>query len=189
MRLWKLFAILYIACFAVHAEDAAYPEPRFDKRGDLVLEGDGHRWLSYKDFHFRVVPPRSILAKDPQNRFEPFAETRQQVKDGDEIESDKELLKRMAARAKEAVKAAEKARKEREEAAKEQAKATQKAREKQEKLAREAAEKEQERLEAERAAREGYPVRTESGLPIFFNFGIGINLGPDCHRPHYHRRR
>jgi len=189
MRMWLLLVPLCLTGAALHAEDRAYPEPRFDKRGDLVLEGDGNRWLSYKDFHFRVVPARSLLVKDPQNRFEPFAETRQQVKDGGEIESDKELLKRMAARAKEAVKAAEKARKEREEAAKEQVKAAEKAREKQEKLAREAAEKEQERLEAERAAREGYPVRTESGLPIFFNFGIGINLGPDCHRPHYHRRR
>lgn len=175
-------ALLFASLPLLFAEDGV-PEASFDKHGDL--EGiTGQQWVAYKDFRFLVVPPRSLVLKDPKNRFEPFSETRQQAQ-GNEIESDKDLMKRMAQRAKETLKAGEEARKQAEKSVKEQAEAEKKAREKREKIEREAAEKEAERLERERWAREGYPVRTESGSPITIDFGFGVFFG----NGHHHRCR
>ncbi|MCW8129289.1 MAG: hypothetical protein KIS92_02805 [Planctomycetota bacterium] len=191
MRSYRPFAcaaVILVASLAslstLRAEDGV-PDASFDKRGDL--EGvTGRQWVEYKDFHFLVVPPRSLLLKDPRNRFEPFSETRQQPQ-GDEIESDKDLMKRMAQRAKETLKAGEEARKQAEKAVKEQAEAEKKAQEKREKIEREAAEREAARLEQERWAREGYPVRTESGSPFVIDFGFGVFFGSGHH--HHHRCR
>ncbi|MBI3828999.1 MAG: hypothetical protein HY291_05765, partial [Planctomycetes bacterium] len=103
--------------------DTELSEARFDKRGDLDLPAGVKQWVRYKDFTFLVLPPGNLLLTDPQKRFEPFSEKRQQIKgdDSNKIESDKDLMKRMASRAKDAIKAQEEARKARDKEAKEQA--------------------------------------------------------------------
>lgn len=190
-----LMVLAAAGTFTCKAEIASdIDEARFDKRGDLDLPAGSKQWVSYKDFNFLVMPPGNLLLKDPQNRFEPFSEKRQQLRgdDSNKIESDKDLMKRMANRAKEAIKVQEEARKAREKETKELAESDKKAREKQEKIEREAIKKQEEQMERERAAREGYlygpdgrpvttrdgyPVRTESGWPVYFNFGVGVFFG------------